>query len=260
MDTTNKQSRVAIISGASSGIGMATALSLSTKGIRIILNGRNIDKLSNLKNQIDLLTGAEVTHFVPGDITNKETIDKCITAAIEKWKLPPSIFIASAGRGLSGTLLTSKPEEWTELIDTNVKGLMYQLRCIGKYMIETVSTDYVSNQRDIIVIGSNIGRNVSPFNSVYGATKFATHGLTEALRRELGPKGIRVTLIEPGIVATNFQRTAGYDQSWFEKYSEEVGPVLSGEDVARVIDFLIHLPGNVHLDNISIRPTRQSYP
>jgi NADP-dependent 3-hydroxy acid dehydrogenase YdfG len=95
---------------------------------------------------------------------------------------------------------------------------------------------------------------------VYGATKFAAHGLTEALRRELAPQGIRVTLIEPGLVSTNFQKTAGYDPEWFSRYVKEVGPVLAGDDVAKVIEFLVDLPGNVHLDNISIRPTRQAYP
>ncbi|MBN9381644.1 MAG: SDR family NAD(P)-dependent oxidoreductase [Chitinophagaceae bacterium] len=124
----------------------------------------------------------------------------------------------------------------------------------------TPERDLIRCPLDTLVIGSSIGRNVSPFNSVYGATKFAVHCLTEALRRQLGPKGIRVTLVEPGIVRTNFQSNANYDETWFEVYCKEIGPVLDADDVVRVIDATIGLPGHVNLDNISVKQTRQSYP
>ena len=113
---------------------------------------------------------------------------------------------------------------------------------------------------DIVVLGSTVGRNVSPFNSVYGSTKFAVHGAAEGLRRELGPKGVRVSLLEPGIVASAFQESAGYDPEWFASYSEEIGPVLSPEDVADVVGFLVSRPPHVNVGDITIRPTRQDYP
>jgi len=256
------KNRIAIITGASSGIGRATALRLAKKGIRLVLNARNEQKLTALMEEVNQVADADICALVCGDVANSHIAELCITAALDRWQKYPDIFVASAGRGLPGTVLTSEVSEWDELIDTNVKGTMYQLRNIGKTMLEErkAGGDFVSSPFDIIVIGSSIGRNVSPFNSVYGATKFATHGVTEALRRELGPHGIRVTLIEPGLVSSNFQDAAGYDNTWFEQYSKEVGPVLIGDDVAKVIDFIVDLPGNVHLDNISIRPTRQAYP
>ncbi|MHA7060177.1 SDR family oxidoreductase [Aquimarina sp. M1] len=257
-----RKKRIGIITGASSGIGRSTAKQMISDGVRLILNGRDIYKLQALKKELNDLAGEEIVDIVAGDVSNKNTIVSCIQKCEENWGTAPCLFVACAGRGLPGTLITSNEEEWDSLLDTNVKGLMHQLKAVSTSMTaKTNSTEeYISFPKDIVVIGSSIGRNVSPFNSVYGSTKFATHGLTEALRRELGPQGIRVTLIEPGLVGTNFQESAGYDMEWFNKYVSEVGPVLNGEDVAKTIQFLINMPGNVHLDNISIRPTRQSYP
>jgi len=255
--------RVGIITGASSGIGKSTAITLaSILGMRLVLSGRNKSELIQVQNEVNKIAGKEISEIVVGDISDKQTVGNCIQKCKDTWDINPCFFIASAGRGLPGTLISSNEEEWGSLINTNVIGLMHQLKAVSQSMIESteVSHDFVSKPRDIVVIGSSIGRNVSPFNSVYGSTKFATHGLTEALRRELGPKGIRVTLIEPGLVETNFQKNAGYDMQWFKDYVEEVGPALVSDDIAKTIQFSIQLPGNVHLDNISIRPTRQSYP
>ncbi|MGN7811045.1 MULTISPECIES: SDR family oxidoreductase [Flavobacterium] len=253
--------RVGIITGASSGIGRNTALRIASDGFRIVLNGRNEKELDLLKQEINTKTGTETAIVIAGDVTNKETLEKCIKACYENWNVSPTLFVACAGRGLPGTLITSDEMQWENLWHINVLGLQHQLKAISQVMIaEREKGSDTETPSDIVVIGSTIGRNVSPFNSVYGATKFATHGLTEALRRELGPKGIRVTLIEPGLVSTNFQESAGYDMDWFENYCNEIGPVLVGDDVAKVVQFLVQMPGNVHLDNISIRPTRQSYP
>lgn len=256
-----ENSRIGIITGASSGIGKATALELGKSGkLKLILTGRKEEALAEIRDEINQFTNKKSAEIVVGDILEPAVVEECIEKCKTQFGETPSFFLASAGRGLPGTLLTSEESEWQNLIDVNVKALMTQLKRISAVMLENVKQDYVGNPCDIVVLGSSIGRNVSPFNSVYGATKFATHGLTEALRREIGPKGIRVTLIEPGIVGTNFQESAGYDKEWFESYSKEIGPILTGSDLAEVIQFCIHMPGNVHLDNISIRPTRQAYP
>jgi NADP-dependent 3-hydroxy acid dehydrogenase YdfG len=105
-----------------------------------------------------------------------------------------------------------------------------------------------------------VGRHISPFSSMYGSTKFALHSLTEALRREVGPKGVRVTVVEPAVVKSEFQSVAGYDAGTFGAFMEKIGPVLEPGDVARAIGFVLEQPSNVHLYDVALRPTRQDYP
>lgn len=114
-----------------------------------------------------------------------------------------------------------------------------------------------SQVRDIVVIGSTVGRQVSAANPVYGSTKFAVHSLVEALRQEVCALNIRVTLIEPGFVRSGFQEAAGYDTAWFEGVAAASGPLLVPEDVAEVVQFVLDRPKHVHLDDIRLRPTRQ---
>lgn len=254
--------RVGIITGASSGIGKYTAYELSKMNTKLILTARNKAELENIKNEIENIQGKETVSIIAGDILDKSVMQQCIDISKSKWNTTIDFFIASAGKGLPGNLITSNEEQWKSLWDLNVISLTSQLKMVVEEMLSNKDKleKYIENPLDIIVLGSSIGRNVSPFNSIYGATKFAVHGLTEALRRDVGPKGIRTTLIEPGIVKSSFQESAGYDMEWFNGYEKEVGPVLVPKDVAKVISFALSLPGNVNLDDISIRPTRQSYP
>ncbi|MES1981118.1 MAG: hypothetical protein V4443_01460 [Pseudomonadota bacterium] len=89
---------------------------------------------------------------------------------------------------------------------------------------------------------------------------FAVHALAEGLRREVGPKGVRVSLVEPGVVVSGFQNAAGYSDDLVEKFDEKFGPLLHGEDVANVIHYIVALPPHVHISDIMVRPTRQDYP
>jgi len=110
------------------------------------------------------------------------------------------------------------------------------------------------------VLGSVVGRNISPFSALYGATKHAVHSLTEALRREIGPKGVRVTLVEPGFVLSGFQDGAGYSKEMVDGFVTRLGPLLVGADIADAIHYVVSRPPHVHVGDIVIRPTRQDYP
>ena len=114
--------------------------------------------------------------------------------------------------------------------------------------------------RDVVVIGSNVGKHISPFSSMYGSTKFAVNSLAEAARRELGPKGVRVTLVAPGIVRSEFQEVAEYDAETFGEFMDRIGPVLEPGDVARMVLYVVGQPAHVHVNDVTIRPTRQDYP
>lgn len=254
--------KVGIITGASSGIGKATAYKLAGQKYKLILTARNENELEKIKKELNIMYGKDTVQIVVGDIQENSVIEQLINISKETWGTGIDFFVASAGKGIPGNLITSDETKWKSLWDLNVMSLMTQLKLVVKEMLSNKErlNNYINQPIDIVVLGSSIGRNVSPFNSIYGATKFATHGLVEALRRDVGPKGIRITLIEPGVVKSNFQESAGYDMNWFKDYEKEVGPVLLPKDVAEVIFFALSLPGNVNLNDISIRPTRQAYP
>jgi NADP-dependent 3-hydroxy acid dehydrogenase YdfG len=119
---------------------------------------------------------------------------------------------------------------------------------------------WLGRPRDIVVLGSTVGRHVSPFSSMYGATKSAVHMLAESLRRTMAPRGVRVSLLEPGIVRSEFQEVAGYEPSSFGQFMDSIAPVLDPEHIARTIVFMASQPAGVHINDVMIRPTRQEYP
>lgn len=251
--------RVAVVTGASSGIGEAIVKDLALNGARVVANARSKENLAALEN--DLNTDDILVKALAGDASEQGVVDSMLDQALKSFGRDADAVIVNAGRGLSGSILTSNPDEWEEMIRINVLGCMRLMRSAAERMLKIIErNDSKQRKLDIVVIGSNVGRHISPFSSAYGATKFAVNSSAEAMRRELGPKGIRVSLVEPGVVETGFQKVAGYDQKWFDEFAGRIGPVLNSEDVARVVTFMISQPPNVHVNNIVVRPTRQDYP
>ncbi len=259
------QGRVAVITGATAGIGEAIARTFVDQHCFCVLNARRKERLAELSQEL----GAEDVLTVAGDCCD----DKTITAMLDKAKhslgnvgREADIVIINAGRGLNGSVLTSDVAQWEEMVRTNIMGAALLLRAAAKRMLAEIEDQTKNKQdalkvpRDIVVLGSTVGRHISPFSSMYGSTKFAVNSLAEAARRELGPKGIRVTLIEPGFVESEFQQVAGYTQDWFTEVKGRIGPVLTPQDVARTIAFVVSQPAAVHVSDVLIRPTRQDYP
>ncbi|MEN0019392.1 MAG: SDR family oxidoreductase [Planctomycetota bacterium] len=250
--------RIAVVTGASAGIGMATARLLATSGARVVINARREPKLRDLSQEL----GVDRAQVVAGDAAHPETVDAMLDAAKKAFEREADLVVVNAGRGLSGSVMTSDPDEWDEMIRTNLVGASWLLRKAGERMLADIEAagDWLARPHDIVVLGSTVGRHISPFSSMYGSTKFAVNSLAEALRRELGPKGVRVTLIEPGIVASEFQAVAGYDDEWHRTVGDRVGPLLTGDDIAETIGWVCAQPTRVHLGDIVIRSTRQDYP
>lgn len=247
--------RIAIVTGASSGIGEATARKLIAEGVRVIGSGRNSEKLRQLEAEL----GADFC-AVAGDMTDHAMIDAVFDAAQQTFGKIPDIVVANAGRGLGGSVVESDLEEFQKVLQINVSSTLALLQRSAQLMLKSQPEQYPHTAADIIIIGSVVGRNISPFSAVYGATKFAVHALAEGLRREVGPKGIRVSLVEPGLLLSGFQAGAGYSDAMVSMFKEKFGPLLIGEDVANVIHFMISQPPHVHINEIMVRPTRQDYP
>jgi NADP-dependent 3-hydroxy acid dehydrogenase YdfG len=251
----NKYARIAIVTGATSGIGEATARKLVAAGFGVVGNGRNAGKLAALEQEI----GAAFCG-VAGDAADLAVIEQLFAAAGTHFGKAADIVIANAGRGLGGSVKDADLAQFDEVLKINVTGTLALLQKAAQAMVDGQQRLYPQAAADIVIVGSVVGRNISPFSAVYGASKFAVHALAEGLRREVGPKGIRVSLVEPGIVLSGFQVGAGYSDAMVDNFEERFGPLLVGEDVANAILFVVSQPPHVHISDITVRPTRQDYP
>lgn len=247
--------RIAIVTGATSGIGEATARQLVAGGFSVVGTGRSGDKLKALEQEL----GANFVGLC-GDTTEPGVLDAILAAPLKSFGAPADVVVANAGRGLGGSVKDADLEKFEEIVKLNVTATLELLQKASRQMVESQKNNYPKKSADIVVIGSVVGRNISPFSAVYGATKFAVHALTEGLRREIGPQGVRVTLMEPGLVVSGFQDAAGYSDAMTQGFHERFGPLLAPEDIARSIHFIVTQPPHVHVADILVRPTRQDYP
>lgn len=241
------------VSGGTSGIGHAVAETILAAGARVSISGRRGERVQDFCE-----THSKPTRSACGivsDASESDHVHRLFEESRKALGATPTAFVLCAGRGLPGSLMTSDESQWEDLLRVNVLGAMRQLRaCASMFSDEDAAPFPV---RDIVVIGSTVGRTLSASNPVYGSTKFALHSLVESLRQELSQKAIRVTLIEPGFVKTEFQTSAGYDMKWFSQIEHEQGPFLTASDVAEVIRFVLEQPPQVHVDDVRVRPTRQ---
>ncbi len=251
---TNQYPRIAIITGATSGIGEATARRFISSGYGVVGNGRNAEKLRALEKEF----GAAFCG-VAGDATDSTVLERLFASAIERFGKPADIVVANAGRGLGGSVKDADLSEFEAMLKINLTGTLALLQKAAQKMV-VEQTGYAKQAADIVIIGSVVGRHISPFSAVYGASKFAVHSLAEGLRREVGPKGIRVSLVEPGIVISGFQDGAGYSDEMVKNFEDRFGPLLHGEDVANAIHYIVSQPPHVHISDLMVRPTRQDYP
>jgi NADP-dependent 3-hydroxy acid dehydrogenase YdfG len=245
--------KTALVTGASSGIGRATALKLAKAGTAVVVMARRRGPLGELVSQIEAAGGKALA--VAGDASAPKDIDSLMDRALgwEKGGQKIDITVVNAGRGLAGGILESDESQWRQVYEINVLGTAHLLRVVGQYMNRKKSGD-------IVAIGSVVGRNVSPFSSFYGSSKFAVAGIIEGLRREVCANGVRVSLVMPGVVVSGFQDVAGYTQENFGKGVAQFGQLLGPEDIAEGICWLLSLPPHVNVNEIMIRPTGQSYP
>jgi NADP-dependent 3-hydroxy acid dehydrogenase YdfG len=251
-------SKVAIVTGASSGIGYATSLALSIAGIRVAVGARRLDKLQELKKQIVKNGGegktaiGEEEIFLQRklDVTSKPDCDSFVDSVVKKWGRI-DILINNAGLMPLSYFKNCKVKEWEQMIDVNIKGVLYCTSAIVPYMVDKKSGHIVN-------ISSVGGRIVFAGGSVYCATKHAITALSEGLRKELSPEyNILVTCIEPGAVSTELLETiTDESMSKFIEASKNMER-LQSEVIANAILYAIQAPNHVNVNEILLRPTAQ---
>lgn len=241
---------IAIITGASSGIGKACAYAFAEEGVHLIIAARRLDLLNEIAADLRLRFSIRVL-TVALDVRDNAAVQTAIGALPEEWR-NIDILVNNAGvpRGLE-KLHTGSTEDWDEMIDTNVKGLLYATRAVVPGMVER-------RAGHIINIGSIAGQEAYPNGAVYNATKFAVDAITKSLRMDLVDTPLRVSTVDPGLVHTNFSmvRFRG-DEARAKKVYENM-EVLSGEDVAHAVVFCATRPRHVSINQIVMTPTAQA--
>jgi 3-hydroxy acid dehydrogenase / malonic semialdehyde reductase len=242
------QNRIALITGATSGIGEATARLLAKNNFSLILCGRRQDRLENLKSELSKTTQVATLSF---DVRNKEEVKKELGSLTGSWK-NIDVLINNAGNahGLD-PIQSGNVDDWDAMIDINVKGLLYVSREIIPGMTERKSGH-------IINLGSVAGKEVYANGNVYCASKFAVDALTKGMRIDLNAYGIKVTAIQPGLVETEFSlvRFKGDKERAATAY-KGLDP-LKGEDIADLILFALTRPPHVVIADLVVFPTAQA--
>jgi 3-hydroxy acid dehydrogenase/malonic semialdehyde reductase len=242
--------QIALVTGASAGIGRATALLLAKNDYDIIATGRRQENLENLEEEIRSGSSAEVLSLA-FDIRDREAVKKACGRLTGKWE-NVDVLVNNAGlaAGLNH-IHEGSVEDWEQMIDTNIKGLLYITRLISPGMVSR-------GKGHIINLGSIAGKEAYEKGNVYNASKFAVDGLTRAMRIDLVEFGIKVTSINPGAVETEFSlvRFKG-DREKADKVYEGFTP-LCAEDVAEAILFAVTRPPHVNIDDMLIMATAQA--
>jgi NADP-dependent 3-hydroxy acid dehydrogenase YdfG len=242
--------KIALITGATSGIGRATALLLAENGYSLILTGRRIELLDNLKKEIEVKYKADVLPLA-FDIQDKAQVDSAINNLHERWK-KIDVLINNAGlaAGLSH-VQDGLEDDWERMIDTNIKGLLYITRRVAPMMAERKSGH-------IINIGSIAGTEVYENGNVYCATKHAVDALSKAMRVDLLKENVKVSQVRPGMVETEFSLVRYHgDEEKAKKVYDGVTPLFA-EDIAQTILFVLTRPAHVNINDIVVTPTQQA--
>ncbi|WP_417237999.1 SDR family oxidoreductase [Bizionia sp.] len=242
------KNNVIIITGASSGIGKATAKLLAKKGAKLVLTARSTDKLNTLKKEIEDNQGE--AYVVTADVTDKKAFETVVTKTLEKYGTINSL-INNAGLMPLSFVEKLKTDEWNTMVDVNIKGVLNGVSAVLPTLIK-------NKGGDIINISSMAANRYFPGGAVYCATKSAVKMFSEGLRQELAPKyGINVTSIEPGAVDTNLTDTIT-DEDIKEKMSGmESMTTLKADDIANAIYYALSQPDHVNINDVYIVPSEQ---
>ncbi|MCX8033792.1 MAG: SDR family oxidoreductase [Thermodesulfovibrio sp.] len=236
--------KVTIITGASKGIGLATAYKFAQEGSNLMLIARSENSLKNIAEDIQKKYGTKVI-FTSADISKPEEIEKAFEVFTKNFS-KIDILINNAGRGVFNYIQNGSIKEWKEVIDLNLTGLIYLTHLSANLMIK-------ERKGHIVNISSVAGRIGIPGWSVYCATKWAVIGFSESIRKELLKYNIKVTVIEPGVVKTDWGENM--PEEWLKQRAQM--NALAPENIAEAVLYVVTQPENVSINELLIRPTEQ---
>lgn len=244
----NISGKVVVITGASSGLGEATARMLAAEGATVVLGARRTDRIEALAEELTQ-SGAQALARAT-DVTDPEQVQRLVDAAVERYGRL-DVIINNAGLMPQSLLEARKLDEWDRMIDVNIKGVLYGVAAALPHMQRQGSGHIVN-------VSSVAGHRVGPGSAVYAATKFAVRALSEGLRQEVKPHNIRTTIISPGAVATELPNTITDPDvaANVGKFYEEVA--IPADSFARAVVFALSQPDEVDINEILFRPTRQA--
>jgi NADP-dependent 3-hydroxy acid dehydrogenase YdfG len=243
------QGKVALVTGASSGIGAATAVALAAAGASVVLGARRVNRLQEVRNQIEAAGGAATA--VELDVTDEASCRVAVDSALREYGRL-DIVINNAGVMLLGPILDADTSDWRRMIETNVLGLMYVTHAALPTMV-------AQGSGDIVNISSTAGRVARSGSGGYNASKFAVGAFTEALRQEVTERGVRVSVVEPGAVDTEL-RDHITDQAAKQSALDFASSIraLQSDDIARAVLYVVTQPARVAINEVLVRSTDQA--
>jgi len=241
--------KTVLVTGASSGIGAACARSFAEAGARLVVCARRLERLERLAEEFD---GLGVEHHCFGlDVRDRDAVKAAVAALPDEWSVP-DVLLNNAGlsRGLE-PLQEGSLDDWDEMLQTNVQGLLYVSRALLPAMVKR-------GRGHVINIGSIAGREVYPNGAVYCASKHAVGAITAGMRLDLNGTGVKVSTVDPGLVNTEFSQVRFHgDQRRAEGVYKGMKPLL-GEDVARCVRWVAEQPAHVNIAEILVFPSDQA--
>jgi len=239
--------KIVVVTGASSGLGEATARLLSAQGATVVLGARRADRLQSLAKDLEARGGR--TLALGTDVTRREQVKALVDSAVQTYGRI-DVMINNAGLMPQAPLEQLKVDEWDRMIDVNIKGVMYGIAAALPHMQRQKAGHFIN-------VSSVAGHKVGPGFAVYAATKFAVRALSEGLRQEVKPYNIRTTVISPGAVATELPNSVS-DPVAAERLRDFYSQVaVPADSFARAVAFAMSQPEDVDINEILYRPTRQ---
>lgn len=242
--------QVALVTGASSGIGGAVARALAQGGASVALAARRTDRIQALAGEL-AADGEHEALALTCDVRDPDAVQAMVRQTLDRWgKI--DILVANAGFGYRSPLIDGDIARWKDMIDTNVYGLLLTLKYGVAPMLER-------RQGHVVVTSSVAGRVPTLGGSAYCGSKSAATTIADVLRQEVAPQGVRVTTIEPGVVISEFQEVAGYTPDILANMLKGATP-LTPEDIARAVVFAVEQPAHYAISEMVVRPSGQAFP